>query len=277
MADMGSSTAAERLRDRIVNSDEAVFGAWLGFASGEMLGALCASSIDYVGIDCQHGLVTETDVARLIVAAGPVRPARIVRVGANRPELIGKALDGGADGVIVPSVNSAEEARAAAAATSFPPDGVRSYGVMAAFVPRDPALIQRRALVLPMIETRAGLAAVEEILAVPGVDGVYVGPADLGIALGLGHAQFPAGPGLEASLEVVVAAARGAGKFAGIHAGGELFAAGYVEQGFRLITLGSERSFVSTGVDRALMVARAGHRALDRPIADPGHATASPY
>jgi 2-keto-3-deoxy-L-rhamnonate aldolase RhmA len=258
-----AALVADQIRETILSADRPVFGGWLTVCAPELLAALAASALDYVGIDCQHGLVSEADVARLIATAGPSRAGRLVRVSANRAELIGKVLDGGADGVIVPTVNSAEEARAVVGAVQFPPTGVRSYGAMAKFLSRDPDLLARRALVLPMIESRQGLDSVHEILAVPGVDGVYVGPADLGIALGFGHAQFPAGPELEPALRTIVEAGRAAGKIVGIHAGSELFVQRYVECGFRLLTLGTETSFIVEGVDCAL--AAAGHqRAADR-------------
>lgn len=246
-----------RLRSRILAEDRPVFGAWLGVPSRELLDGFAASALDYIGIDCQHGTLSENEAARLMTSAGPAAPARLVRVSANRPELIGKVLDGGADGVIVPTVNSAWEARDAVLAGQYPPDGLRSYGVMARYLPRDPSALQSRTLILPMIETVAGLEAVTEILAVSGVDGVYVGPADLGISLGLGHSQFPAGPELESALRSVVDAGRSAGKIVGIHAGSELYAPRYTELGFRLLTLGTHQSFISAGVDSALGVAGA--------------------
>lgn len=240
------------IRHRVVTEDLPVYGGWLTVPSAEFLAAMSASALDYVGIDCQHTLISETDAARLLVGAGASRAGRLIRVSANRHELIAKTLDGGADGVIVPTVNDAGEARAAVAAARFPPDGVRSYGPMAGFLPRDPAALAGHALVLPMIETKEGLTAVEEILAVPGIDGVYVGPADLGISLGLGPGQFPATAELEPALRRIAKAARSAGKIAGIHAGSELFAERYIRFGFRLLTLGTQHSFVAAGVSRAL-------------------------
>jgi 2-keto-3-deoxy-L-rhamnonate aldolase RhmA len=121
-----------------------------------------------------------------------------------------------------------------------------------------------------MIETAAGLQAVEAILAVDGIDGVYVGPADLGLSLGLGHAQFPATAELEPALGRVVAAAGQAGKVPGIHAASEHFAPRYVQMGFRLLSLGGLGSFVSTGVVAALR--RAGGTAEA-----PGSTAVSPY
>jgi 2-dehydro-3-deoxyglucarate aldolase len=270
MTDSIADLPAERLRERALAIGQPALGAWLTVPSVPFLAALCASSLDYVGIDCQHTVISEADAARLLWA--PVQPGagRLVRVSANRPELIGKALDGGADGIIIPTVGSAEEARAIVAAAQYPPGGVRSYGPIAGFLPRDPEVLARRALLLPMIETQAGLTAVREILAVPGIDGVYVGPADLGLSLGLGTSQFPASPELEPALRAVADAARSAGKIAGIHAISERFVERYTMLGFGLMTLGTESSFVAAGVDRVLELA-------GRVASNPRQAVASPY
>ncbi|MFG2029677.1 HpcH/HpaI aldolase/citrate lyase family protein [Streptomyces sp. NPDC048825] len=252
MTDPLSVPAASRIRDRILTEDRPVLGAWLTRPSPDLLAALSASALDYVGIDCQHGMACEAEAARMTATAQPTAAGRLVRVSANRPELIGRVLDGGADGVIVPTVNSAEEARAAVAAVRFPPHGHRSYGPIAPHLPRDPEHLAQHALLLAMIETSQGLESVEDILAVPGVDGVYVGPADLGISLSLGPAQFPASPELEPALHAVVDAGKAARKIVGIHAGSDLFAERYADMGFRLLTLGTETSFVTAGVECVL-------------------------
>lgn len=252
MSDAGRVIAAERLRRRTIAEDRPVFGAWVSAPSPRIIETLSATALDYLGIDCQHGLASELEVARMVGAAAPGGVGRIVRVSANRTELIATVLDGGADGVIVPTVNSVAEAEQAVRAARFPPAGIRSYGPTAAFLPRDPIELADRALMLMMIETRGGVEAAERIAAVPGVDGLYVGPADLGLSLGTSHRQFPAVPELEHTLERIAAAASAAGKITGIHAGNERFVARYIELGFRLLTLGNEASLLAGGVERAL-------------------------
>jgi 2-dehydro-3-deoxyglucarate aldolase len=260
---------AERLRERALSRDQPALGGWLSVPSVHFLRALSASALDYVGIDCQHSVISEAEAAQLIAAAGRPRSGRLIRVSANRPDLIGRALDGGADGIIVPTVNNAAEARAAVAATRYPPDGVRSFGPVAEFLSRDPGDLVRHVLLLAMIETADGLASVKEILAVPGIDGVYVGPADLGLALGHGAGQFPASPELEPALRTIAQAGQSVGKVAGIHAGSEQFVERYTSLGFGLQTLGVDRSFVAEGVKRALERARSSSSAVP--------SAASPY
>ncbi len=261
---------AGRILRRVLDEDSAVFGGWLVTPSPEMLSALSNSALDYVGIDCQHGRIAEQSVIDLLVDSPPSESARVVRVSANRHDTIGRVADAGADAIIVPAVDDAHQASAAVAAIRFPPLGIRSYGPIADYLPREPQELSDRVLTLPMIETAAGLDAVDDILAVPGVHGVYVGPADLGISLGLGHRQFPADSDLEIALRRIAAAGARAGKIAGIHAGSELFAARYLELGFRLITLGIATSFVGAGVDAAL--SHIGYQP-----AEPRHGAGAPY
>jgi 2-keto-3-deoxy-L-rhamnonate aldolase RhmA len=245
-------SGADRLRERALSEDSAVFGAWMTVPSQIVLEGFSRSAIDYVGIDCQHGRTAEWEILDLLAKTGGSGAPKIVRVSANRCELVGKVLDGGADGVIIPGIDSAGDAEDVVRAVRYPPDGIRSYGPTARFLPREPTDLAQRVLVLPMIETAAGLEAVEEIVAVDGVDGVYVGPADLGLALGLGWRQFPASEELLGALDLIATAARAAGKIAGIHAGGHEFVAPYLGLGYRLLTLQAEAAFLRAGVDRVL-------------------------
>ena len=140
---------------------------------------------DYVGIDTQHSAVSEAQAAVLVrrLVAAPF--GVIVRVSKNDPALIGRLLDAGADGIIVPMVSTAEEARAAVSACRYPPDGVRSFGPFRGDLGLDLAALQQRVSLFVMIETSQGLDNVRDICAVPGIEGVYIGPADLSIGLGL--------------------------------------------------------------------------------------------
>ena len=115
--------------------------------------------------------------------------ATAVRLPSTDPAPIGRVLDAGADAVIIAMVESAEQAAAAVAATRYAPAGVRSFGPLLASLGLDPAALEARVSVFAMVETAQGLSALEEICAVPGLTGVYVGPADLAISLGYGLAD----------------------------------------------------------------------------------------
>jgi 4-hydroxy-2-oxoheptanedioate aldolase len=150
---------------------------------------------DYIALDLQHGVIDYHGmVAGLTAIDSAAGPVGLVRVEANNPTPIARALDAGAAGVIVPPLNTGAEAAQAVASATYPPNGIRSNGGIRAQLRIGPlpADADRDTLVLTMIETSQGLANVEEIAATPGLDGVYVGPSDLRMALGSAHPQDPA-------------------------------------------------------------------------------------
>ena len=149
---------------------------------------LSAARPDYVCVDQQHGLADLGALVPMLAATEAAGATPRVRVPRNDPADIGKVLDAGARGIIVPLVNDASEAACAARACRYPPEGGRSYGPVRASVvlgTRDPAELGREVSCIVMVETREGLNNVEEIAATQGVDGVYVGPTDLALSLGL--------------------------------------------------------------------------------------------
>ncbi len=152
---------------------------------------LARAGFDSVTIDLQHGLFDEANAIRTLLTLGDLRPRRWVRIGANDPAAVGRMLDAGADGLIVPMVDSAAEARALAEAALYPPRGRRSFGPVLANLRPEGNGPPR---ILAMIETRAAFDAVDAILAVDGIDGVYVGPNDLGLGLGFGPGSDPPPP-----------------------------------------------------------------------------------
>src|ERR671916_418124 len=147
-----------------------------------------SAGVDYVCVDQQHGVIDYDSMVPMFQAIRAEGATPITRVLSSDPFLIMKALDAGALGVIVPLVNSAEDAARAVAACRYPPRGMRSYGpVRAAGVigSRDPEDLAGEVLCIVMVETRAGLERMDEIAATPGLDGIYIGPSDLALSLGL--------------------------------------------------------------------------------------------
>jgi 4-hydroxy-2-oxoheptanedioate aldolase len=147
---------------------------------------LSASGADWICIDLQHGLIGD-EAMRLMVAAAAIRKTPvIVRAPWNEPSSIMRALDAGADGVIVPMVNTEADACAAAAATRFPPLGNRSWGPLRPAMTHagfSPVLGNDLAICLVMVETAEAVENLDAIAGAPGVDGVFVGPKDLSISL----------------------------------------------------------------------------------------------
>ncbi len=173
-----------RLRE-IVTSRRSAYGAWCLIPSAFATELVSAAGCDWLCVDLQHGLCGE-DSMRLMVQAAAIRNTPvIVRVPWNEPGSIMRALDAGAEGVIVPMVNTAEDARQAAAAAHYPPLGIRSWGPLRSTMAQpgfNPSVGNAQAVCLVMIETVEAVANLESILDVPGVHGAFVGPNDLAIS-----------------------------------------------------------------------------------------------
>ncbi len=195
-------------------------GLWLTFLGPYALEVVASAAShepaqvgpDWFGIDLQHGDLEPADVAPLLRAS---RLPVLVRLASHDPADLARVLDAGADGVIVPAVESAAQARALVDAAYPPPRGHRSTGGSRAGLVGAASLADGP-LVLPMVETRAGLDAAAEILDVDGVDGVFVGPYDLALSLGEPSVTSPA---VVAAIDAVLAAARERGRLTGLFAG----------------------------------------------------------
>jgi 4-hydroxy-2-oxoheptanedioate aldolase len=199
---------------------------------------------DYVCLDAQHGLLGYSGMLASLTAIDAGGGAvGMVRVDANDPASIGRALDAGATGVIVPMIDNAEQAAAAVSASRYPPAGRRSYGPMRSGLrigPR-PTDADAATVVLAMIETPQGLANVDSICATPGLDGVYIGPSDLYLAIG---GAFPNDPAVATEFATAVTsvrvAARAHGIAAGIHNPDGATAAKRLAEGFTFASVASD-------------------------------------
>lgn len=244
------------LKERLATG-EPCFGAWLGIASSYAAEIVSHQGFDYVCVDLQHGLIDYAAAAEMLLAIHAAGSVPWVRVPANDFAAIGRALDAGALGIVVPLVETPDDIHEAVSASRYPPAGARSFGPhRAAWVAGpDYALhANEEVLCIPMIETRAALEALDDILAVPGIDAVYVGPNDLSLALGMPPAADNPDPYQTAYRRIAEACAR-AGIPAGIHANADL-AGKHVETGYRLITVTSDSGALARGVARDLRTAR---------------------
>lgn len=213
------------LKARLANKAEPFLFSWVTMPSAQLAGQLARLPLEGVCLDMQHGMIGFSDAAPMIAAISNVGKPAIARVLWNEPGLIGQVLDAGAAAVIVPMVNSKAEAEAMVRSAKYPPLGGRSWGGYTALQTygMSPADYLKRAnsmtQVFAMVETQAALDAVEEIAAVPGLDGLFVGPSDLSIALSKGAGiDKTAKHTLEAMKRVAAAAAKNnlvAGAFAG--------------------------------------------------------------
>ena len=244
-----------RLQDALA-AKERIFGGWV--VGPTIIGPeeFAQAGYDYVGFDIQHGYLDDADVALLLRRLEHVPIATAVRLPSADPVPIGRVLDAGVDAVIVAMVESAEQAEAAVAATRYAPGGVRSFGPLRASLGLDPAAHEARASVFAMIETAPGLSALDEICAVPGLSGVYVGPADLAISLGHKPSEAWTDPEIREAMARIQSAASAAGVVAGIHAGAGKPGKAMSELGFRMITLTSESQALRRGAAEHLKEAK---------------------
>jgi 4-hydroxy-2-oxoheptanedioate aldolase len=236
-----------RLRPMIDAGGPSV-GGWCSIPSAFCAELMGRAGFDWVGIDTQHGLVGYPEMATMLQALAVTGTPGLVRVSWNSPGEIGKALDAGAQGVIVPMVNTPEDAVRAVAACRYPPQGERSYGpVRAAFGLDDysPASANRDVTCIVQVETRQAVDLLPDILAVGGIDVAYVGPADL--AVSYGFAPTFAVPDMQHLdvIDKVLQACRDAGTVAGIHCTAASDVVHWIDQGFGFVTAGSDRGYMA--------------------------------
>jgi 4-hydroxy-2-oxoheptanedioate aldolase len=237
--------AKESLRARLA-SGGTLYGGWAVIPDPLSVSAMAAAGLDYVVIDLQHGGATEHDLAALTTAIDGAGAVPLARVRYAHPADIGRALDLGCAGVIVPNVESAEQAREAVGACRYPPAGYRSAGgVMAS---------PEQSFCVIMVESAAALAQIETTLALDGVDGIYVGPRDLSYSLGC--ELDPGDPVLRPALERVWAACAKAGKPVGVHATDGATASLYRRNGCRLVNVASDMLAISRQTADELNAAR---------------------
>jgi 4-hydroxy-2-oxoheptanedioate aldolase len=178
----------------------------------------------------------------------------------NEPGIVGKVLDGGAWGVICPMVNNAAEAAALASYSLYPPKGKRSNGPIRAGAYGEATPYQASAndeiLIIPMIETQEAIDNIEAILDVPGISGIYVGPSDLGLSLGLKPMLDREEPQILGIYEKLIAETKKRGQFAGLHNGSPAYAGRMIGMGFRLVTIANDSGLLAKAAREAVQATR---------------------
>lgn len=237
------------------------FGLWSVMPGTIGAEILAEAGADYVCVDQQHGVIDYGSMVPMFQAIRGGGAAPITRVLSNDPFLIMKSLDAGSWAVIVPLVNSAEDAARAVSACRYPPRGIRSYGpVLAAGVigSRDPEDLGGEVLCFVMVETVEALERVDEIAATPGLDGIYIGPSDLALSLGLPPTlEIMEGEHVEA-VRRIREACHEHGIAAGIHAPSGAWAKRHAEAGFDLVTVASDAPLLRGATSREMAAAREG-------------------
>jgi 4-hydroxy-2-oxoheptanedioate aldolase len=215
-------------------------GAWMFLREPALAHAAARLEYDYVCIDVQHGLQSFDDVTAMLAAIAGGTATPMVRTPWNEPGLVGRFLDAGALGIIFPMIDSADDARRAVAACRYAPDGERSLGPIGAGLLHGPdygPMANDVVMPIPMIETASALEHLDEILAVDGVDTIYVGPADLALSMGLRPGLDNDDPSYGEAITAIVEGCRRHGVVPGIHCSPQL-ADKRAAQGFRMLSVG---------------------------------------
>ncbi len=223
---------------------------WLSAPNAFTAEVMARQGFDALCIDMQHGLIDYADVWPMLQAISQTDTVPVVRVPWNDPQIIMKALDAGAYGIIVPLINTAEEAARAVAACRYPPAGIRSFGPVRAGMYAGPGYVEQandEIVLFGMIETRQGIDNIEAICATPGLDSVYIGPADLSYALGLPPRGDNPHPLHLETCDRIRETAHRHGIKAAMHCASADFAAGAVARGFDLIMLTSDVASMTAG------------------------------
>jgi 4-hydroxy-2-oxoheptanedioate aldolase len=221
----------------------AVVNAWLSIPSAFSAEVVAHQGYDSLTIDMQHGVVDYQTAVTMLQAISTTPVIPLARVPWNDPAILMKSLDAGVYGVICPMINTRAEAEALVRACKYPPRGYRSFGPVRASIYAGSDYIDHAnddLIVMPMIETAEALKNLDEILSVPGVDAVYVGPADLSLALGCRpRLDQTDAPVVDAQLKIVEACKRH-GVVAGIHNATSGYALKMMAVGYQFLTLASD-------------------------------------
>ena len=248
-----------KIRDRWDRGEPAI-SAWLSIGNAYSAEIAGWSGADGVLVDLQHGMTDVQCMISMLQAISSTPATPIVRVPSCDPPVMMKALDAGAYGLICPMINSPEEAARFVAATRYPPLGGRSFGPARGLLYGGPDYFEHAdhmIIRLAMIESADGLAAVETICGVDGLDGIFIGPNDLGLALGEGTSSDPTSPKLTEAVTRCLRAAKRCNRRAGIFCPSGQVAARRAEEGFDFVVPNSDANLLKSAVTAEVGIARA--------------------
>jgi len=248
---------------RIWAAGGAVINGWCAIPSSFSAEVMAHLGWDAVVVDTQHGLIGYETMVAMLTAISTTDATPIVRVPWNDPAAIMKALDAGAYGIICPMVNDGAACAAFVGACRYAPRGYRSSGPIRAQLYGGPdyhAQADATVLALAMVETREAVANLDAILATPGLDGIYVGPSDLSLTLGLAPGQDKDDPLLLDTFRRILDGCRRHGVKAGVHAGSAAYALRMLELGFDMVSPLGDAGFLAQAGLQAVTELRAGLR-----------------
>ncbi len=248
----------------LIRSGKPTFTGWVSTASPYQAELLAREDFDSITLDMQHGLHTQQTIVDGISYAALAGKPTFVRIQVDDFAFASRALDYGAVGVIAPMINSVADAKKLAAYTKYPPLGERSYGPVHAlpltgltggeYLRR----ANRATLAIAMIETQAAIDALDDILSIEGIDGVFVGPSDLSISLFKGTKVDQNADEVKSALRHIVARAKAHGKFATAFTMTGASAAEHAGMGYAMSTLCNDIYLLQVGARAELKAARGG-------------------
>ena len=250
------------LRDIWAKGGAAING-WLAIPDTFSAETMAHQGWDSLTVDMQHGVVDYQRAVDMFTAISTTSTVPVARVPWLDPGYLMKALDGGAYAVICPMINTAEDAENLVNWTHYPPQGTRSFGPIRALLyggPDYPEHANDTIVTFAMIETRSGLDNLEDILRVPGLDAVYIGPSDLSLALGCRPTFDDVDKPVADAIEYIVAKTREHGKVAACHNGTPEYALKRIEMGFQFVTVASDARLLASGSQTVLSAIRAGRQ-----------------
>jgi 4-hydroxy-2-oxoheptanedioate aldolase len=214
--------------------------------------------LDFLCIEAEHSGHSTVSVQSMVSAAALAPAPALVRVAGGDPIVISAALDAGAEGIIVPRIDTAAQAAAVAAWARYPPKGGRGLGPgraagFGATIPQYLARANRELLVAIQVETAAAVDNLDALLAVDGIDMIFVGPGDLACSLGIADMG---GPEMQEIVASVLTRTAAAGRLRGVFAPTAAHARAWRESGAELVILGSDLSWLAAGVSGAVAAAR---------------------
>jgi len=254
---MATSTVLSSLADRLAKGDTIV-SAWCGLPEPGIAGLLAREGFDAVTLDMQHGPITLGEVIKAVPLVNAAGKPAIARIPVGEFQNVSRLFDAGVSGVIAPMINTMEDARTFADYSKYPPMGERSWGsyggLGASGLDANAYLREanRFSLSFAMIETREAMAILDDILALEGIDAVFVGPSDLSIALTGGKEVAPNSAEVDQAIRHIIARASAAGKPVAIYAQSAERAKAFLDMGAKLVTVMSDSAFLRSAAQGAL-------------------------
>ena len=240
----------------IFKQNKSVINGWLQIPSSFSAEVMAHQGWDSLTIDMQHGVIDYPNALQMLQAISSTDTVPMARVNWNEPGQIMKILDAGAYGVICPMVSNREQAEKFVQACQYPPKGYRSFGPIRGLIygGSDYAnYANDEILKLAMIETSEALQKLDEIMSTPGLDGIYIGPADLSLAIGQKPAfDNPEGSPTYEQITNILNHAKKNNLVAGIHNATPEYAQKMIDIGFQLVTIGSDQRYMSAGAKSSI-------------------------